>query len=276
MKKYLFAGLALASLAGSAVAADLPSRKGPAPVYAPPPPVMTWTGFYAGLNAGGTWGQSESVALPLGGGNVLAFLALQSVGAVPTSVNASNSGFLGGGQIGYNYQFYNHFLVGLEADIQGLAASSTRTTAAGGFAGFGFGTTVNRSIDYIGTVRGRLGYLVTPTLLLYGTGGLAYGQTNLGYTLVGPAPFLTGATFSDTRVGWTAGAGAEWMFMPNWSAKLEYLYYDLGQVTTQPGVVAGGGNFDSLRASSRFDGHIVRAGLNYHFNWSASPIVAKY
>ena len=93
------------------------------------------------------------------------------------------------------------------------------------------------SIDYLGTVRGRLGFLVTPTLLVYGTAGLAYASANLSatYTTYDLANFygpgLANPQNSDTRVGWTAGGGVEWMFLPNWSAKLEYLYYDLGSVT---------------------------------------------
>jgi outer membrane immunogenic protein len=97
----------------------------------------------------------------------------------------------------------------------------------------------SKSMDYFGTVRGRIGFLATPTLLVYGTGGLAYGGIHSS-TLIGQA--ITGApavpniysafgSVSNTRVGWTAGGGVEWLFLPNWSIKLEYLYYDLGSVT---------------------------------------------
>jgi outer membrane immunogenic protein len=128
--------------------------------------------------------------------------------------------------------------------------------------------------------------LITPSLLVYGTGGLAYGGVNFGasvfqvltaFPAVGPG--ISSTAFSDTRVGWTAGGGVEWMFMPNWSAKVEYLYYDLGNVTP-PGsvfvypVVANPIGVNG--ATTRFDGHIVRAGVNYHFNWGAAPVVAAY
>ena len=106
-------------------------------------------------------------------------------------------------------------------------------------------------------------------------------------------PCLTSAAFgagnfSDTRVGWTAGAGLEWMFWPNWSTKVEYLYYDLGNVTFTNGVLAtsyltprlAGPTLSAAVASqsrTRFDGHIVRVGVNYHFNWGApAPVYAKY
>ena len=154
-------------------------------------------------------------------------------------------------------------------------------------------STASRSLDYIGTVRGRLGYLITPTLLAYATGGLAYGgvnssvsifQTILGNTDPIPAPpSILGGGYSNTRAGWTAGGGMEWMFMPNWSAKVEYLYYDLGSVTAAlspavqifpPSAVYWA---SATTVSSRLNGNIVRAGVNYHFNWGApAPVVAKY
>jgi outer membrane immunogenic protein len=312
MKKIALSFAALAVSAGAALAADLPSRKGPPILPPPPPPPPLWTGFYVGLNAGGTWANSNTTTIASGTifNNVAALSVLgQSYGpaaALATSgvlSSGNGGGFIGGGQIGYNHQFYNNFLVGIEADIQGIAGSSQTARSAGLvdralFAGAPFGvnfvsaaTQVTRNIDYIGTVRGRLGWLATPTLLLYGTGGLAYGGVTSNVAIVGgEAPntgstdFATGGAFSDTRVGWTAGGGVEWLFWPNWSAKVEYLYYDLGTVTysAAPSVsVLTGTNTISFvnahQVSTRFNGNIVRAGLNYHFNWGAPPpVVAKY
>jgi len=273
MKKILLSGVALALLSAPALAADLPSKKGPPPLIAPIP-VASWAGFYVGLNAGYTFGESNNVLLGPGG-NVPAFQALQLTGAVPYNVSVNNDGFIGGGQIGYNWQ-YGNFVAGIEADIQGIAGSSGSSSSVGAFGPFLFGTTTSRSLDYLGTVRGRLGYSITPTLLLYGTGGLAYGGTNVGFTLAGPAPFSAASAYSDTRVGWTAGGGVEWMFIPNWSAKVEYLYYSLGSVTAPAAIVTGGGNFASITPQTKFDGHVVRAGVNYHFNWGSAPILAKY
>ncbi|MGA8170744.1 MAG: outer membrane beta-barrel protein [Methylocystis sp.] len=298
------AAIALALCAGPAFAADLPSRKeAPAPVYVPPPPPPLWTGFYAGLNAGGTFGGSNSVTLSGGGfgtlgapsaAQIASFNGVSSVasGVIPTS----NGGFIGGGQAGYNWQF-NSFVLGFETDIQGLAGSSSSSSVAGAvplspplgaFSAFGTAS-ASQSLDYLGTVRGRVGYLFTPTLLVYGTGGLAYGGANLstsGLAIDGSgvaSPVFGGSTYSDTRVGWTAGGGLEWMFHPNWSAKIEYLYYDLGTLTTNPGVALvttpTGVAFGAVaqQASAQFNGHIVRAGLNYHFNWGApAPALSKY
>jgi outer membrane immunogenic protein len=198
MKKLCVAATALAAvLSAPALAADLPSMKGPPPVYAPPPPL--WTGFYVGLNAGYTFGGSDSVYVatypgalnPLLVGNPV-FLAAQAAAATSASgiLSPTTDGFIGGGQIGYNWQFNNSFVVGIEADIQGAGA---RGSAYGVGAGanplvppFGTASTlsVTKNLDYLGTVRGRLGWLFTPTLLAYATGGLAYGgvKTTVGIT----------------------------------------------------------------------------------------------
>jgi len=311
MKNILLSATALSfALTASALAADLPSKKAP---IAPPPPPMTWTGFYVGLNAGGEFGDSNQISVlsapiynPTGLNIDIVNRAAFSGSAVLP--NTGNGGFSGGGQVGYNFQFGSGalgsgwgglgggaFLAGIEADIQGVAGSSSGVTAVNGVVtlnGNPLVTTFNasRSLGYLGTVRGRLGYLVVPTWLIYGTGGLAYGgvsssagllqfrDVNIGSQLIGTAA----GAFSDTHTGWTAGGGVEWMFMPNWSAKAEYLHYDLGGVTYSAGFL-GGFNFTFLRygigpiVSTRFNGNIVRAGVNYHFNWGApAPVAAKF
>ncbi|WP_036280740.1 outer membrane protein [Methylocystis sp. ATCC 49242] len=295
--------LVLVVSAGAALAADLPSYKAPLPPPPPPPPM--WTGFYVGLNAGGMWSNSSVTNLttipgfinfggvsPLGLNHAIS-AAVGANAAIPTNT----SGFIGGGQIGYNWQFGGSFLAGIEADIQGVAGSNSNSTVTTIATGAGFPAnptmttmTASRRLDYIGTVRGRLGWLFTPTLLVYGTGGLAYGGVTSNVSLVGaetPAAgpnngvWFSNGAFSDTRVGWTAGGGVEWMFMPNWSAKVEYLYYDLGRVTYAMAPIVQ--TFPAAPywthfpgASTRFNGNIVRAGLNYHFNWGVAPVIAKY
>jgi len=275
-------------MTGSALAADLPRYKAPPP---PPPPPPMWTGFYVGLNAGGTWSSSNSVrvgtlpiAQPGADPAVVPQLALLASGSLSSR---NNGGFIGGGQIGYNWQFYNSFVGGVEADIQGIARSnnSTNFTTAAVVVGVPVisNTALARSLDYIGTVRGRLGWLFTPTLLAYGTGGLAYGGVNISTSVfqAGTNGFSGfGATsFADTRVGWTVGGGLEWMFWPNWSAKVEYLYYDLGNVSTSGALTSAFfpiATYGITQQTTRFNGNIVRAGVNYHFNWGTAPIVAKY
>ena len=301
--KIYVAALALALSAGSALAADLPRYKAPPPPPPPPPPM--WSGFYVGLNAGYTFSNNNQItttafpffnnaALGCGAINECPISSALSANSV---INVSNDGFIGGGQVGYNWQFWNGSAVaGVEADIQGVASSSNNggAFASSGpitnFAAFQYltFTQASKRLDYIGTVRGRAGWLFMPTLLVYGTGGLAYGgvQSSISvFSALQPpaatAPFFGATTYSDTRVGWTAGGGMEWMFWPNWSAKVEYLYYDLGTVTSQFAMIQTsnvGTPFlgNALQSSARYNGHIVRAGLNYHFNWAPAPVVAKF
>jgi len=308
MKKTLSTILLITTGVSSALAADLPSRK--EPVVAPPP-ASTWTGFYAGLNAGGTWANNNSVNIttfPFTPGTNGGYwqTASQATGSIQTG---NNGGFIGGGQIGYNWQArfggYN-FVTGVEADIQGIAGgngSGSRglfNVIPVGAAGNNLSSvTANTSLSWIGTVRGRIGYVVTPAILVYGTGGLAYGGANMKVSTFQNLqdhelqPFdmtLTSAAFgssniSSTPVGWTAGGGVEWMFLPSWSAKAEYLYYNLGNqntntVTTGFGYLnssyIGAKNLYSSTASTNFTGNIVRAGVNYHFNFASAPVVAKF
>ena len=141
---------------------------------------------------------------------------------------------------------------------------------------------MTKHVDYLGTVRGRLGYLFNPTLLLFGTGGFAYGGVsfNPSFTAnesLGAAtypPVIVLNKIGQTRTGWTAGAGGEWMFRPNLTAKLEYTYYDLG--TANSNVVLSQINNDGIppvlwgtanvHTSSRIAVNAVRVGLNYHFS----------
>lgn len=264
----LFGAALLASVSGAAIAADLPSRKvAPAPVYAAP--VFTWSGFYIGVNAGGVI--SRTTGRPDGITPNILFAAP----GLPT-VNSEKFGFLGGGQVGFNYQT-GSFVFGVEGDIDFSTAKDTRgifvPTAIPGFAVVG---NAQAKLDYLATIRGRIGYTITPALLGYLTGGVAIGGGSvsaaatlspLGFpTWIGNAP--------STRTGWTVGAGAEYALSNNFSVKAEYLYYDLGSTK----LVAS----DFLLPSAvsynvKRDGHVFRLGVNYRFGWGgAAPVVAKY
>jgi len=208
------------------------------------------------------------------------------------------SGFIGGGQWGANYQF-NNWVLGVEGDFQGIASSNRTdtlfnraTTFVPGFAPFPTNQifAASRRLDWVGTERARIGFLLWPTFLVYGTGGLAYGDTrasvaigqNVFFPVRGFSPGFSVGTFRQTLAGWTAGGGVEWLFYPNWSLKVEYLYYDLGGVTIgmSPLVnsfLGGPSTVGAPFGHTRFNGNIVRAGLNYHFNWGVpAPVVAKY
>lgn len=258
------AAIAAALFAGSAYAADLPSRKA-APVYTPPPPQVLWTGFYGGLNIGGGWVDGGNTATlpylgaPVGGAPNLFLL--------PGPNTSTSAGVIGGAQIGYNYQFGPSFVIGVEADFQGTSIASGSGNGLTAYPGPGGslllpaagGNGGNVGLPWFGTARGRVGYLVNPTLLIYGTGGFAYGGAEaFGY--------------SSTLTGWTAGGGVEWMFMPNWSAKIEYLHAEFDGGSFSNGSWGGGAG---LQSNPRLN--LVRAGVNYHFNWGApAPVMAKY
>jgi len=162
-------------------------------------------------------------------------------------LGAKQSGFIGGGQVGYNWQAAS-WVYGAEADIQGLTRDvngsvATVTSGVPGFPSEAFTSTtsVTKSLDYFGTLRARFGYLLTPGFLVYGTAGLAYGgvhattsisQADAG--ILGGPPVVgygSSASISQTRAGWTAGGGVEMQLGPRWTAKAEYLYYDLGSVS---------------------------------------------
>ena len=227
---------------------------------------------------------------------MVAPLAMDGIG------NHAQDGFMGGAQLGYNYQWSNNILLGVETDIQGantrgtgrtsgVANEATGNNLVGGSLATVGATAIQGGVDYLGTVRGRIGYLWNPTLLVYGTGGFAYGgaYANVVRSAVTTATpvnplhpgfnslWLGGGQRSQLLTGWTAGGGLEWMFMPNWSLKAEALYWDLGRMNVETaafnptlGTVSWG------RSSVNYSGVTARAGINYHFNWGSAPVVAKY
>jgi outer membrane immunogenic protein len=221
---------AIVGTTGLASAADMSA---PAPVYTKAPimaPLWSWTGFYIGANFGGGWGQSNDTN---------AFFGTQTTG------NFSTSGVLGGGQAGYNWQL-GAWVLGIETDFDGSNVKGSTSTGLCG------GVTCTTSDSWIGTTRGRLGYAVDHWLF-YGTGGVAYGDVK--FTDLPAAAVVSGTT---TKTGWAAGGGIEYAFMRNWSAKVEYLYVDLGSAgfACTPGCGT---------SSVKFNENIFRGGINWHF-----------
>jgi outer membrane immunogenic protein len=259
----------------SAFAADLAARpytKAPVPAAV----VYNWTGFYIGGNVGYSWGRSQDTSTLTNGAGTVLF----------TSIDRSSlNGVVGGVQIGYNWQMQN-WVWGLEADIQGTDERGSRAfTCPTGvctppfgviavFPGPAVPVAVDQKLEWFGTVRGRAGVLVSPQVLLYATGGLAYGEVKTNET-IGLAA-LTGFSNKDVKVGYTVGAGIEGMIAANWTAKLEYLYVDLGRVSGSflTPIAALGGGFLSSNYSSRITDNVLRVGVNYKFG--AGPVVAKY
>lgn len=252
------AALGLGASVSVATAADLRM-----PVKAPVMvPVYNWTGFYIGGNIGYSFGRSHHD-----------WSAVRSGGTVLASGSNSHNldGVLGGGQIGYNWQVTN-WVVGLEADFQGTGerGSNSGICIAPGAACSRSFFDISQRLEWFGTLRGRVGYTVAPTWLLYATGGLAYGhvKTSVDATLLGVAGT---ASSSETAVGYTVGGGIEAALGGNWTGKVEYLYVDLGKVSGAYAAPSG-----TLQLDSRVTDHVLRFGVNYRFAPALGPVVAKY
>lgn len=264
LRRTLLASASAMSLTGAALAADLT----PVP---PPPPVFSWNGFYAGLNAGADI-PSDSFATTPGG----TLLANWVEGTTASKVN-----FVGGGQIGYNWQPIPWIVLGLETDIQGTTAKDNINDVFVDAAGNFVASTFSGHRSWFGTVRGRVGFTLNsyPQLLIYATGGFAYGEsTRFASTTVfdTTGEFFPFGSVSKTNTGYTVGGGVEWAFLPNWSVKAEYLYVKLPNDTAAvPTTVGPATSF--LFFQHRAQDNIARLGVNYKFNWFApAPVVAKY
>jgi len=265
--RVILGSVAALAIISSASAADLPVKAPPlAPIMAP---VWNWNGFYIGINGGYSWGHSSR---DLNFFNPLNGVAL----ATGTGGGRDMDGGLFGGQIGYNWQMTN-WVFGIEADAQwtGQKGSTTAVCAVTGcFAGLvapagGTAATLSDKLDWFATFRGRLGITVTPSVLLYATGGAVWGEveTNLGlsgFTATG-VPFTAVSSSKTDRFGWTVGAGIEAMFAANWSAKIEYLYVDMGSISNSVVSPTASGLPLGANFTSRITDNIIRAGINYHF-----------
>ena len=242
MKKLFFATVALAAVgAAPAFAADLGARAIPITAKAPAyvAPIYNWTGFYLGGHLGGAFSSDNNFSGLATGNN-------------------GNGRFLGGLQVGADWQFAPNWVVGAKAQYSWLSGS-VGAVFPGGFA-------YTNSQRGLGSVTGRFGYTWGPGLV-YVKGGYAYSDNNESVTL--PARRSPFATNGDHRNGYTVGAGVEYMFAPNWSAKAEYQYYNFGKANfTAPVLLVPAGSFTT-------DDHTVKAGVNYRFNWGG-PVAARY
>lgn len=208
-----------ATLVSAGLAADLGVKTAAAPVYMPP--AWTWTGFYVGPNLGYAWGNTSA------GG-----------------ISSNLTGVIGGGQLGYNWQT-GPLVLGVEGDFQGSSQSRDDTGVIGGTT-----FSVEQRMPWFATLRGRIGY-AQDAWMIYFTGGAAWLDYHISASALG-----TSVSSDTTKTAWTVGAGVEWMFIPRWSAKLEYLYMDGGDTS----VTLLGTTF-----SGRARDNIIRAGVNYHF-----------
>ncbi|MDR3465903.1 MAG: outer membrane beta-barrel protein [Xanthobacteraceae bacterium] len=233
MKKALIAILTLAGV-GQAAAADLPPRTyTPAPAYVSP--VFNWTGFYVGANLGGAWTSGQLAEL-----------------ATAAAWSNTRAAFAGGGQLGFNYQFLNNLVLGVEWTYDwggGNGSTSVVPTAAGNLQGSATGAA------WLTTLTGRFGVALDRTLL-YGKAGGAWIESSVNMTNL-----TTGAAFTSNswRTGWVAGAGIEYAFLPNWTVKAEYDYIGASSWTTTTSIVPSG----QVKVSGNVQTFLV--GVNYKF-----------
>ena len=245
-----------ATLSGTAFAAE------PAPTPPPPVPIFTWTGLYVGSQIGYAWGNDN---IFYGAFDPITGLAFNS------SIFSSPSGVIGGAHVGFNYQIDKPgggFVLGLEGSVDGISLSNT---VAAGFPAFG-GSSVSASTnaDIQGSIRGRFG-ITWGRLLAYATGGVAFGGFNARFTTSGNNggnPFNASDSFSNTRVGWTAGGGIDYAVTNNWSVFAEYRYTSFGTVgNTQlaAAALAAGGSLNVTRTLNQSQ---VQVGFSYKFDSS--------
>ena len=256
------------SIGATAQAADIARPVYKAPVAAP---VYNWSGFYVGMNAGSAWADARSHT------SMTCLLADQSCPYGPAqfpavaaagSATLSDQAFTGGGQVGLNWQT-GRLVYGFEVDLQSFKLAATRSGSATdpSDATNLIRVTSTLDSDWLFTARGRLGWLVAPNLLLYGTGGLA--ATELGvHTAISSDSLQPGAGSATGRLkGWAIGGGAEWALSANWTLRAEYLHLDLGKVTANAPIQVPVGDDITNNMATTVDltAEVVRAALNYKF-----------
>lgn len=250
------------ALGAPALAADLPP---PAP---PPPPAFTWTGFYVGAQIGYLWG--------INSGNVTFVTPRGFAGG--GNLGGDAQGVIGGGHLGYNYQI-NQWVVGIEGSVDGTTAARNILLAVPfpqtgtRVANAELTGTVRTTIQ--GSIRSRLG-IAFDRLLVYGTGGVAFGAFSTDFQLNGfdpAAPFFASHRRSTTRVGWTVGGGVQYAINDRWSIFGEYRYTNFGTLRDVPTTTVPGLNYVSNRSLAQ---NQVQVGVNYRFGAASAPVVAKY
>lgn len=242
MRRLFLSATALAAVAGSALAADLPSRQAP-PAYVPPPPVFSWTGLYLGGQVGYAWGRDS-------------FSVTDPNGVLLVSSSYQPNGVIGGAHVGYNLQL-NWLVAGVEGDVEGTGYRKSATVGGVSFA---------TRIPVQGSVRLRLG-VALDRALLYVTGGAAFAGFDNSYQT-----FLGFDEVSKTRSGWTVGGGIEYALTNNWTIRAEYRYADYGSFSDYLVNSAPIGTFVHHRETQ----HAVRGGFSYKFGAAPAPVVATY
>ena len=263
-QKFLAAAAGLAALTAPAFAAE------PLPPPPPPPlPIFTWTGVYIGGQVGGVWG--TGALSNFNGFDPFTHTFLN------TTLGGTPSGVIGGAHLGYQVQI-NQWILGIEGSVDGTSLTKNVTAAFPNFLG-GALLNANTSADIQGSVRGKVG-VAWDRFMIYGTGGVAFGGFNTDWQLSVlthrfVTPFFASDNFSTTRVGWTAGGGAQYAITNNWWVFAEYRFSDFGSVRNGAFTTLPTGVF--FNGSRRLQENQVQAGFSYKFDvFAPAPIVAKY
>jgi outer membrane immunogenic protein len=253
MRKLVLTALALGALAMPAMAADL------APYYKVPyAPAWSWTGFYFGGDVGGAFSNDN---------------ASWSIAAAPfapiSGVGTGGSAFAGGFFAGYNWQFSPSFVAGIEGDWTGMRAGGAFSQPwSVGFPVPGTSTSMSSEVEWALSIRGRLGYLIWPNLLVYGTGGGAWGKIQYGASALDTAVgYASGAAFTNTTSGWVAGGGLEWAPFTGFGLllRVEYLYYDFSSGQNVLSAATGVPTSPSTFSWSPTTVSVARFGMSYKF-----------
>ncbi len=254
--KVVAIGLIAASFLSSAgFAADLPPRKD-APVYVAPVPAFVWTGFYVGGDIG-----VNVVSTPVTSDwNGLGARRLET------------SGVMGGGYVGYNYQFnlaHQDFVVGVEGDFQGTSAEKSYSWIGSNLVRDRNVYTAKAQTNWLAAINGRVGIAIDRALF-YAIGGAAWAQSSASLAGAAPSGLFVGSVSTDkTLSGWDLGAGMEYAFTPNWVGRIEYRNYEFGKYNVTPFAP----NLTPLHEQT--SNNTVRVGLAYLFS-APLPVVAKY
>lgn len=258
------------------------------PILASKDKAPSWTDYYVGLKGGGAWSSPHSVVDAIGAGAAAATGPIATTSRMADGSNQLN-GFVGAFNVGANYKLGNYLVPGVEADIYAVSGNTDgrwqgSIVTAGGNTYF---NTVQRTstLNYLGTIRGRLGVLATPTVEVYGTGGFAFGGVTSNTAVVTERLNAAGLTQANpwsqnTLLGWAAGGGVEWAFLPKWTVKAEYLHYDLGAANSLGFAAQPAGLYQFAVANrTTFAGNLVTGGVNRHFDLFEEPavtVVAKH
>jgi outer membrane immunogenic protein len=263
------------ALTASAFPADL--YRGEEPVSlkdSGPVPVNSWTGFYAGVNGGYAWSNTDARSIHIfhSGGTPNP--------AGPYSYGLDESGAFGGGQVGFNYQI-SRFVAGVEADIQGsdIKGHSHTSFASQLPNAAAFDYNPSKETDWFGTARLRLGWVLTPQALIYATGGAAFGKVayDAHYIFTDPGCCIGSfglAKASENAAGFVVGGGVEYAVSPGWSLKAEYQYIDLGSQAVTGALFFSNGTPSGETFKTAFETRLqtLRLGLNYHINTAYEPL----